>query len=269
VTVRDTQTNPEKTLEALKELQAEGVRIFVGPEDSQSLSYVREYANESGLILISCASTAPSLAIANDTTFRLVSDDASLARLLTAVMQRDGIRVLIPLARDGVWADGMLNATRKEFEEKGGVMREAVRYDPGSTNFSRKLDLLRSEVRHLARDNATVFAAGDPVLSQVRWYGNDLTASALIRDKKASEFATSTRFLFPMYGAGGSPKFEQIKRAVWNETGEEASSLAINDYDALWLITNTLSCWRAPMIRLHSNGSFRWLPGPTEENLAG
>jgi branched-chain amino acid transport system substrate-binding protein len=80
--VKDSQSDPDITLKALKELQAQGIRIILGPEESQPLSYVRKYANDSGIILISGSSTAPSLAIKNDTTFRLVPDDDTLAHNL-------------------------------------------------------------------------------------------------------------------------------------------------------------------------------------------
>ncbi len=254
VVVKDTQTDPNITLRALKELQAQGIRIMIGPEDSQSLSKVREYANESGIILISGSSTAPSLAIRNDTTFRLVPDDATLAHLLTALMQRDGIRVLIPIARRDLWADGMLNCTKTDFELMGGSMQEAVRYDSMTLNFSRELNLLRSRVsravEYNGNESVAVYvsafdeivsilsqASGDPVLSKVRWYGNDLSAVAISRNQKAAEFAVATQFLSPVYGGKGGPKYEQIKKAIFNETGREASSLVANDYDALWLIT--------------------------------
>lgn len=256
VVVMDTQTDPDITLKALKELQAQGIKIMVGPEDSQSLANVREYANQSGIILISCGSTASSLAIRNDTTFRLVPDDTTLAHLLAFLMQRDGIKVLIPLARRDLWANDMLNATKSEFEREDGIMMEAVRYDPETANFSGDLDILRSEVRSAVKGNgadyvavyvsafdeiATILsqAAGDPVLSSVRWYGNDLSAVAVSQNKKAAEFAVSTHFLSPVYGGMDEPKYEQIKKAIFNETGHEASSLVSNDYDALWLITYT------------------------------
>ncbi len=256
VVVEDTQTDPDVALEALKKLQAQGIRIMVGPEDSQSLANVREYADQCGIILISCASTAPSLAIRNDTTFRLVPDDATLAHLLAVLMQRDGIKVLIPLARRDLWADGMLNATKSEFEREDGIMLEAVKYDPQIANFSSDLNLLRSEVRSAVKGNGADYvavyvsafdeivtilsqAAGDPVLSSVRWYGNDLSAVAVSQNQKAAEFAASTHFLSPVYGGMGGPKYEQIKKAIFNETGREASSLIANDYDALWLITYT------------------------------
>jgi branched-chain amino acid transport system substrate-binding protein len=256
VVVKDTKTDHEITLQAMKELQAQGIKIMVGPEESQSLANVREYANENGIILISGSSTAPALAIENDTTFRLAPDDATLAHLLVVMMQRDGIRVLIPLARRDLWGDGMLESTKRAFEFLSGSMQEAVRYDSMTTNFSAELNLLRSRVSEAVEGNGTEAVAvyvsafdeivsilyqatGDPVLSRVRWYGNDLSAVAISRNQTAARFAVSTNFLSPVFGGKGGPKFEQIKKEIFNETGREASSFAANDYDALWLITYT------------------------------
>ncbi|MCX6677673.1 MAG: ABC transporter substrate-binding protein [Methanothrix sp.] len=286
VVVKDTKTDHEITLMALKELQSQGIRIMVGPEESQSLADVREYANRNGIILISGSSTAPALAIGNDTTFRLAPDDATLAHLLAVMMQRDGIEVLIPLARRDLWADGMLNATKSEFEREDGIMLEAVRYDPQTTNFSSDLNLLRSTVRGAVKSKGANYvavyvsafdeivtilsqAAGDPVLSNVRWYGNDLSAVAISQNRTAGEFAVSTHFLSPVLGGKSGPKFEQIKKEIFNETGCEASSFAANDYDALWLITYTYLLTGSddaeafklafPIVAARYRGEFGWM----------
>jgi len=231
----DTQSDPEITLKALKELQSQGIKIMIGPEQSQSLAKVREYADQNGVILISCASTASSLAIANDTTFRLAPDDATLARLLTFLMQRDDIKVLIPLARRDLWADDMLSATKCEFEGKEGIMLEAVRYDPQTTNFSSQLNLLHTLVENATKgngtDNAAIYvsafdeivpilsqAAGDPVLASVRWYGNDLANAAISQNKTAAEFAYSVHFLSPVIGGTCGPKYEQNQTARGHPT---------------------------------------------------
>ena len=256
VVVEDTQTDPDRTLKALKDLQSQGIRIIIGPEQSQCLANVREYADQNGIILISGGSTAESLAIKNDTTFRLAPDDATLAHLMVSLMQRDGIIMLIPMARSDIWADDMLSATKHEFEGEDRIMQEAVRYDPQTANFSSQLSLLRSEVKNAIENHGadcvavyvsafdeivTILsqAAGDPVLSSVRWYGNDLTNMVISQNKTAAEFALSVHFLSPVIGGICEPKYERIKKAIFNETGRQACSLAANDYDALWLITYT------------------------------
>jgi branched-chain amino acid transport system substrate-binding protein len=256
VVVEDTHTDPDMTLKALKDLQSQGIRIIIGPEQSQCLANVREYADQNGIILISGGSTAQSLAIENDTTFRLAPDDATLAHLLVSWMQRDGIIVLIPLARRDLWADDMLSSTKREFEGEDRIMQEAVRYDPQTKNFSSQLSLLRSEVKDAVgshgADCVAVYvsafdeivtilsqASEEPSLRSVRWYGNDLTNTVISKNRTAAEFALSVHFLSPVIGGICEPKYERIKKAIFNETGQQACSLAANDYDALWLITYT------------------------------
>ena len=286
VVVKDSQSDPDITLKALKELQAQGIRIILGPDESQPLSYVRKYANDSGIILISGSSTAPSLAIKNDTTFRLVPDDDTLAHNLVALMNREGIKVIIPLARKDVWGDGMLNAVKKEFGLKGGTMLDAVRYDPSTENFSHELNLLHSEVIRAVEGNGNSSVAvcvaafdeilpifsqanGDPVLSSVRWYDCDTSAIALSRNRNASEFAVSTHFLFPTYGIQSNSRYDQIRKAVMNETGREADTFAVNDYDALWLVTYTYLMvgsddpdafkWVFPLVAETYKGNIGWM----------
>lgn len=286
VVVKDSQSDPEIALKALKELQAQGIRIIIGPEESQSLSHVQKYANDSGIILVSGSSTASSIAIKNDTTFRLVPDDDNMARNLVALMHRDGVRVIIPLARKDVWGDGMLDAIKKEFDLKGGTTLDAVRYDPSTEDFSHELNLLHSEVIRAVEDNGNssvaVFVAafdeilpifsqanGDPIFSSVRWYDCAPSGISLIHNPKASEFAVSTHFIFPAYGIQGNMKFEQIQKEVMKETGREAEIFAVNDYDALWMLTYTYLIvgsddpdafkWVFPMVANTYKGNIGWM----------
>lgn len=271
VVMVDSQSDRNITLKAMKELQAQGIRIIIGPEESQTLSYVQKYANDSGIILVSGSSTASSLAIKNDTIFRLVPDDDDLAHNMVSLMDRDGIKVIIPLARNDVWGDGMINAVKREFGLKGGTTLDAVRYDPSTENFSHELNLLHSEVIRASEGNGNgsvaVFVAafdeilpifsqanGDPKLSSVRWYDCDTSGISLIHNPKASKFAVSTQLVFPTYGAGGSSKYEQIQNEVMNATGREAETFAINDYDALWLITYTYL-----MVGSDDPDAFKWV----------
>jgi branched-chain amino acid transport system substrate-binding protein len=52
----------------------------------------------------------------------------------------------------------------------------------------------------------------------------------------------------------GSSKYEQIQKEVMNATGREAETFAINDYDALWLITYTYL-----MVGSDDPDAFKWV----------
>jgi branched-chain amino acid transport system substrate-binding protein len=254
VIVKDSGTNPNTTLSDLKDLQSQGINIVIGPETSASLSQVREYANRNGIILISHASIASSLAIANDTTFRLIPDDRQLGIAIADLMHSDGIRVIVPIDRNDVWAKELLNATATAFSAEGGTMVNDIPYNPEAGNFSSQIDTLKKELDDALRghDNKSVGvyllsfeegarimtqaqAMNDPVLSSVRWYGGDGSAITFSQNATAAKFAKATKFVFPRYGNESSETFMRLKERL----GSEPDTVNINVYDALWLIVQT------------------------------
>jgi branched-chain amino acid transport system substrate-binding protein len=252
--VKDTGTNPNTTLSELKDLQAQGINIVIGPETSASLSQVRGYANQNGIILISHASIASSLAIANDTTFRLTPDDRQLGMAIADLMHGDGIRVIIPMDRGDVWGKELLNATAAAFSSQGGTTMNPILFNPDAGNFSAKIDTVGKELRDALRghDNRSVAvyllsfeegaaimsqsqAMNDPILSSVRWYGGDGSAVTFSDNPAAARFAKMTRFVFPRYGNGRSETFLRLKKRLEREPDTEN----VNVYDALWLAIQT------------------------------
>lgn len=251
--IKDTKTDPEVTFEELKDFMDQGLKIIIGPEDSASLSRVREYANESGIILISSSSTAPSLAVANDTTFRFASDDTHLANVMAALMQRDGIKAVLPLAREDIWGNDLINATAKSLDSKGGVMLSPVKYNPNTKDFARTLADLRTALAKainqygngsvavdlIAFNEGTSIlsqASGDPVLSSVRWYGSDPSAVSFHENEKAARFAWKVHFVYPTFGQENSTVYRRICEEVRQRYGIDAVTYAINDYDTAWMV---------------------------------
>jgi branched-chain amino acid transport system substrate-binding protein len=252
--VKDTGTDPDTALSDLKDLQAQGINIVIGPETSASLSHVREYADRNGIILISYASIASSLAIANDTTFRLIPDDEQLGIAIADMMHGDDIRVIVPLERNDVWAKGLLNATAAAFSARGGTLMNSIPYNPDAGNFSEEIDTLRKELGDALRghdnksvavyllsfeEGATIMsqaqAMNDSVLSSVRWYGGDGSAVTFSENATAAKFAKTTRFVFPRYGNESSETFLRLKERL----GREPDTVNVNAYDALWLAIQT------------------------------
>lgn len=256
IIVKDTRTDPEATFEALKELEAQGLRIIIGPEDSASLSRVREYANESGIILISGGSTAPSLAISGDTTFRLASDDTNLANAMADLMTRNGAKAVVALARNDVWGNDLINATAESLSQMGGVKMTPLRYNPNSDDFSQILGDLRAlleDARDEYGDGAVavyliafdesmeilVQASRDPALASARWYGTDPSGVLIREDERAAQFAIKVGFIYPTFSQGNSSVVRRIAEDIRERQKIDMVSYAMNDYDAAWLITYT------------------------------
>jgi branched-chain amino acid transport system substrate-binding protein len=147
--IEDTQTDPTTSLEKLKQLQAKGIKIIIGPSTSAVLQAIASYANENGILLISPSSTAPSANIRGKETeynnnhsniFRLVPDDTHQALAISQQMWKDGIRAVIPFWRTDIYGNGLVNATSKYFEQFRGKVIDGIGYVPHTGDFSASLN---------------------------------------------------------------------------------------------------------------------------------
>ncbi len=252
--VEDTQTDPAVALEKLGGMAKKGVKIVIGPDSSSEVEAVRSYAAENDMLLISHASTAPSLAISGDNIFRFVPDDTHQAEAVSRLMWQDGIRAIIPMYRGDLWGDDLFKAAKSSFEGLGGRVLDSVRYSPGQTAFTTELETMSSTlsqaiaqygIRAVAvyllsfEEVVTIFtqARDYPVLSSVKWYGSDSTAlsRSLIDNNQAARFAITTNFINPMYGNKAGPVADKVREKL--KRSPEVYALAA--YDALWVAVKT------------------------------
>lgn len=248
--IEDTGTDPVVALEKLKTLVKNGVKIVIGPDSSGEVEAVKAYADENDILLISHASTAPSLAISGDNIFRFVPDDTHQAEAVARLMWQDGIRAIVPMYRGDVWGDGLFQAAKDNFEKLGGTVINGIRYEPETTDFTVEMEAMglnvtqaiaqygiRSVAVYLLsfEEVVSIFnqAQDYPILSSLNWYGSDSTAlsNALIKNSQAAQFAIKTNFINPMYAAESGPVRDNIREKITRDP--EVYSLAA--YDALWV----------------------------------
>ena len=147
MTSEDSATSPVIALEKLTTLNAKGIKIIVGPETSSNIRNMKGYADSNNMLLVSCCSSAPALAIPNDSVYRLVPDDSNQGTALSKLIQHEGIQVLVPVWRGDTWGDGLSDATTSSFVQRGGTIDEGVRYNPESPEFSASTSLLAAIVQ--------------------------------------------------------------------------------------------------------------------------
>ncbi len=286
--IEDTETNSTVALEKIKKLKQAGAIFVIGTDSSAELEAVKPYADANGLILISHGSTASSLSIAGDNIFRLLPSDENQAEALAALMQKDGIKAVVPIWRGDVWGDGLHNAMKIRLEALGGIMQEGVRYKP-ETDFSAEADALSSEVskavstygkdkvavHYIGYNEAVVFfdRAKNNTALKVRWYGSDGTAldSNLINYKEVARFAVETGFITPFYSIEIKDLEERVK-ATYGAT----HVFGLVAYDALWLSVLTymasdkstdVNVLKKTLVK--TAGSYQGATGVTELNEAG
>jgi len=257
VTLRiiDTKLEPDLALDGLRTLAAEGVKVVIGPQSSSEVRALKAFADSAGIVLISQGSTAGSLAIANDFVYRFVPNDSLEAEALVALLQRDGITVLVPLWRDDAGNQGLHDAVEKAFTRAGGTMLAGVMYGPDVTDFTPALAALKPQLATAAtqaggtakaavyyaafNENVDVFelASADPAFSALKWYGSDGTALSafLPASATASGFAHQVGYWNPTFGISAALEAEWSGLAAEIEaaTGIMPGPFAFAAYDAL------------------------------------
>ncbi len=251
----DSATSPVVALEKLTSLKAKGIDIVVGPETSSNIRNIKGYADSNNMLLFSCCSTAPALAIPNDSVYRLVPNDTFQGTALAKKIQHDGIEVLVPIWRGDAWGDGLRESTVKSFEERGLAASDGVRYNPESPEFSASVSLLATQVdkqvNQYGKDKVAVGVIGFgetvnimqsasqyDILGEVRWYGGDSNVKevAFIEDPIASKFANKVKFTASQFSIGENNITKKIDAHVLEALGREGYAYINTSYDVVWIL---------------------------------
>jgi len=262
MTSEDSATSPVIALEKLTALNAKGIKMIVGPETSSNIRNMKGYSDSNNMLLVSCCSSAPSLAIPNDSVYRLVPDDSNQGTALSKLIQHEGIQVLVPVWRGDTWGDGLSDATTSSFVERGGIIDDGVRYNPESPEFSASTSLLAEKVQgyvdEYGKDKVGVLFLGfaeilqftqsasqHEILDDVRWFGPGANTKEhkLIDDPIGLEFSTNVQFTTVQFAASKTtdtgdvnPIYEKVQDHLTETLGTAPNSFVLSSYDAVWII---------------------------------
>jgi hypothetical protein len=230
--VHDTESDPAVSLEKLRLLAKEGIRIVIGPVTGAELKATKDFADKNDIILFSPSSTAPSLAVEADNVFRLVADDSHQAGAISKMMWDQGIRLVIPFWRNDVYGSELMQAVHANFQAMGGEFdkyAEKLGYAPRTGHLVASLhrtnfimwdsalkgleSRLQSAISQYGIDKVGIYmvsldevtpifiqAYNHPVLSKVKWYGSDGSAlnDELVSHYESAFFAVNTSFSNPI-----------------------------------------------------------------------
>ena len=290
----DSATSPVIALEKLTALNAKGIGIVVGPETSSNIRNIKGYSDSNNMLLVSCCSSAPALAIPNDSVFRLVPDDTNQGTAISKLIQHEGIEVLIPVWRGDTWGDGISEASTGSFVDRGGQIDEGIRYNPESPEFSASTSLLAEKVRgyvdEYGADKVAVLFLGfaeilqftqsaseHDILDDVRWFGPGANTKEhrLIDDPIGLEFSTSVQFTTVQFAASKNPIYDRVQAHLTETLGTEPNTFVHSSYDAVWIIglamletqSTDVSTIKAAIPEIAEN--YSGAIGPTKLNEAG
>lgn len=252
--VEDTTTDPEEAVRKMQALHGKEITSFVGMATSASVKQAKSYADQFDLLIMSCCSTDPGLAIAGDSVYRLVPDDLNQGAATGKLLESSNISAVVPVWRGDTYGDGLRAATVANFEERGGFAHPGVRYNPDSRDFSTAANLLADYVKEAideyGADEVAVWmvafdervrllqsAAQYDTLKEVRWFAAESVAgrSDILDDRIASEFIAEIDLtaMTILPSAGG--QYEHVTERLTEELGE-ADAFTYPTYDSVWIL---------------------------------
>ena len=255
--IEDTRLDPEVALAKAQALRQRGVQLLIGPNSSAEVTRLKPFVDANGMLLVSPASTAGTLAIAGDNVFRFTPSDSLEGVAISAMMWEDGARVVVPVWRDDPGNSGLEKATRARIRSLGGTVVDGVKYDASTRDFSATVAAVSAQVRratamHGASRVAVYLAAFDeaanifehansvPALRAVRWYGSDGVAhsDSLIVHPTAAAFAMRAGFPNPVFGVdeGARDIWEPLAARIRARTNIAPDAFALTIYDAVWVV---------------------------------
>ena len=115
-------------LDALRAAYAGGTgpSYYIGPTTSAGLSSIMEFANRSGIVLVSPASDAAPLAVPGDTTFRLTISVDNQARALAGIMSDASIGAAVTVVRDDTWGRSFNSSLNEALALRGIALAGSV-----------------------------------------------------------------------------------------------------------------------------------------------
>ncbi len=170
--VEDSKCGAQDAIAAYKKLtEVEGIKIILGTSCSGAMLGAAPLAEADGTILFSGLASNPDIAKAGDYIFRTQISDIQVGIDTGNSLWADGVRTLATITETTDYAEGVRRTSVAQFEERGGQVVAAERYQPEVTDFRSlltKLFAASPDALHLAPQSE--FSAGT-IIKQARELG--------------------------------------------------------------------------------------------------
>lgn len=256
----NSETDPEISLNLVKELYAKNIQIIIGPETSAELALIKPFVDPREILIISPTSTAPSLALSEDKIYRLAPDDTNQGQAITALLKEDGIKAMILITRDDTWGNDLSTSITNSFiENKIGDASFRILYNPEAPHYSETnknvLFLLSTLSKSYSTDEIAIVVIGFgesteflknankiAELADFKWYGTDSNANEkkITEDIESLEFANKVGFTAVQFGSVSNEIQKDVESRLIEQLGSTPSTYAYSSYDAVWIIGQSI-----------------------------
>ena len=255
ITTQIVATNSDTVTSDLQRLHREGYSYFVGPLSSAVAGAALQYADTThDIVMLSPSSTAASLAIPNDSLFRLVPDDDSQAPEIIDQLVDQGKEHIVIIYRNDAWGLGLLGTIEREYP---GNVEITLSLDDPHASVAERAAATISELSsiHGASQVGVILISFDTdtvsliqaitsdsalagVLDDVKWYGTDGSAeqSELVDDATVAEFLSSVSFTATKFNVAPNP----VNQILVQQNFADDSTYGNNVYDAVFLLADAV-----------------------------
>lgn len=256
----DTRMDAAEAQNQLKGMYQQGISMFVGgPYSSSELQAIAPFVNQNSIALINTNSTAIGLNHAGSHIYRIITDDSFQAKALVRAVTTRGVKAIIPIVRDDVWGNSLLQSFTARFVSEGGIVYPGAVYDPSENSFTNQVNTVNTQVNEAiaayGAANVAVMAftfneitgimtkaSTFQLLGSVKWYGCDGNSQLkeMITDPIIAGFAVKTEFMAPMMAIGWTlytpPFTTQLSSKIVAQTGITPDIYALSAYDATFVM---------------------------------
>ena len=218
-------------LDELKDFHDKGIQTVITMVPSRALEVMQEEANNYGMILIDCASTAPSIA-KNDTTFRLTPNDTGEVKALNYLLEKESVKNVVLVSVNDVFGNDYVNAFKDEY--KGNILKE-ITFEEGKyldpQELSNQLQGLNDfAIVYIALEKEGVdFTKLNTTLQNVKWYGSGASAF------NTTILNSGADFKFAVYDVAGLGFFLPQVYSLQTDINTSTTTSSVNAYDAVFL----------------------------------
>ncbi|XP_014666554.1 PREDICTED: uncharacterized protein LOC106808369 [Priapulus caudatus] len=252
-------SSPSELTASMAELYAEGIKVFIGFEQSESLARAVEWANVNApdAVLVSPSATAAAEDFPRGNYVMLGMDTGALVLAMLLKFKELGVDVVVPVASDGVYGRSIINQLQKMTANGlyGITVTAPVLYDGRSSATSVVADIRRelTTINPAGGNNTGIILASkmeagdiinaafnDEALSEAIWFGTDSIAFSERIFTANNNLVTSGNRLYSFIYCGNH--FANNKaafltmRMIRKQTGSTPSYTDALAYDAVILV---------------------------------
>jgi branched-chain amino acid transport system substrate-binding protein len=233
------------------------INLIIGGRWSSMAQAALNYVDQNEMLLFSPSSTSPLLALEDDNLFRLCPIDTLQAPAMAEMLTSYGIDAVILIQTADAYGDGVYNIFETEYQDRGGVILERIRYAVESTEFSNYLqiadNIAADAIEQYGQEHVGVIlvatsgsvtmvtqAPDFPNVYGIKWFGCDSTSLVQQMIDDATEPANHLKIFSTNASPGESAKYNDLDARYRSILGQQPGYYVTTTYDISWIIATAV-----------------------------